>query len=154
MVESGEMPPDDKPQPTAEERRAFVASVNAVFAAAASAPPDPGRLTLRRLNRTEYNNTIRDLLKVEFQPAEDFPRDDVGFGFDNIADVLSVSPVLMERYLAAAERIAEEAIPLNAARPPQQRSARALPAPAGPGPRAQDFGVSIDGTREVAGRRA
>ena len=123
MVVSGEMPPEDKPQPTAEERSAFVASVNAVFAAARSAPPDPGRLTLRRLNRTEYNNTIRDLLKIEFQPAEDFPRDDVGFGFDNIADVLSVSPVLMERYLAAAERIAEEAIPLSAARPPKRTMA-------------------------------
>ena len=123
MVESGEMPPEDEPQPTAEERRAFVASVNAVFAAANSAKPDPGRMTVRRLNRTEYNNTIRDLLRVEFQPAEDFPSDDVGFGFDNIADVLSVSPVLMERYLAAAERIAEEAIPLNPARPPKRTMA-------------------------------
>jgi hypothetical protein len=123
MVESEEMPPDDKPQPTKEERRAFIDSVNAVFTAARDAPPDPGRLTLRRLNRTEYNNTIRDLLKVDFQPAEDFPRDDVGFGFDNIADVLSVSPVLMERYLAAAERIAEEAIPLNPARPPKRTMA-------------------------------
>ena len=123
MVESGEMPPEDKPQPTAEERRAFVASVKAVFAAANSAPPDPGRTTVRRLNRTEYNNTIRDLLKVDFKPAEDFPGDDVGFGFDNIADVLSVSPVLMERYLDAAERIAEEAIPLNPARPPKRTMA-------------------------------
>ncbi len=132
MVESGEMPPEDKPQPTAEERRAFVASVNAVFAAANSAPPDPGRTTVRRLNRTEYNNTIRDLLKVEFKPAEDFPSDDVGFGFDNIADVLSVSPVLMERYLDAAERIAEEAIPLNAARPPRRTMAGKYCEPASP----------------------
>ena len=132
MVESGEMPPEDKPQPTAEERRAFVASVNAVFAAAASAPPDPGRMTVRRLNRTEYNNTIRDLLKVDFKPGEDFPSDDVGFGFDNIADVMSVSPVLMERYLDAAERIAEEAIPLNAARPPKRTMAGKYCEPANP----------------------
>ncbi len=132
MVESGEMPPEDEPQPTAEERRAFVASVNAVFSTANGAAPDPGRLTVRRLNRTEYNNTIRDLLHVEFKPAEDFPSDDVGFGFDNIADVLSVSPVLMERYLDAAERIAEEAIPLNPARPPKRTMAGKYCEPANP----------------------
>ena len=56
--------------------------------------PDPGRVTIRRLNRTEYNNTIRDLVGVEFRPADDFPIDDVGYGFDNIGDVLTVSPVL------------------------------------------------------------
>ena len=123
MVEAGDMPPDDKPQPTAAERAAFVASVKAVFSAANSAPPDPGRTTVRRLNRTEYNNTIRDLLHVDFKPAADFPSDEVGFGFDNIADVLSVSPVLMERYLDAAERIAEEAIPLSVAAPPKRTMA-------------------------------
>lgn len=122
-VDSGTMPPDDKPQPTDAERSAFVASVNAVFAAANAAKPDPGRLTVRRLNRTEYNNTIRDLLHIDFQPAADFPSDDIGFGFDNIADVLSVSPVLMEHYLDAAERIAEEAVPINAARPPKRTMA-------------------------------
>ena len=132
LVESGDMPPEDEKQPTAEERRAFVASVQAVFAAANSAKPDPGRTTVRRLNRTEYNNTIRDLLHVEFKPAEDFPRDDVGFGFDNIADVLSVSPVLMERYLDAAERIAEEAIPLNPARPPKRTMGGKYCEPANP----------------------
>ena len=132
MVESGDMPPEGKPQPTESERRAFVASVKAVFAAADSARPDPGRTTVRRLNRTEYNNTIRDLLHVDFKPAEDFPSDDVGFGFDNIADVLSVSPVLMERYLAAAERIAEEAIPFNPARPPRHTMAGRYCEPASP----------------------
>ena len=57
---------------------------------------------MRRLNRTEYNNTIRDLVGVDFKPADDFPSDDVGYGFDNIGDVLTISPLLMERYLAAA----------------------------------------------------
>jgi Protein of unknown function (DUF1592)/Protein of unknown function (DUF1588)/Protein of unknown function (DUF1587)/Protein of unknown function (DUF1595)/Protein of unknown function (DUF1585) len=66
--------------------------------------------TARRLNRYEYNATIRDLLAVPFQPAADFPIDDSGYGFDNIADVLSLSPALMERYLAAAEKIARAAI--------------------------------------------
>ncbi len=125
MVESGEMPPEDREQPTAEERKGFIASATAVFARAENAKPDPGRLTLRRLNRTEYNSTIRDLLHVEFRPADDFPSDEVGHGFDNISDVLSVSPLLMERYLDAAERVAEMAIPLNAASPPK-RTLRAL----------------------------
>ena len=71
---------------------------------------NPGRVTIRRLNRVEYNNTIRDLIGVDFRPADDFPSDDVGYGFDNIGDVLSLPPVLMERYLAAAELISERAI--------------------------------------------
>ena len=64
---------------------------------------DPGRVTIRRLNRAEYNNTIRDLIGIDFHPADDFPSDDVGYGFDNIGDVLSMPPILMEKYLAAAE---------------------------------------------------
>ncbi len=71
---------------------------------------DPGRVTVRRLNRAEYNNTVRDLLGVDFEPAKDFPSDDVGYGFDNIGDVLSVSPLLMEKYLDAAEKISEKVI--------------------------------------------
>jgi hypothetical protein len=132
QVESGDMPPDDRPQPSAEERKQFLESAMAVFARADNAPPDPGRLTLRRLNRAEYNNTIRDLLNVEFRPADDFPSDDVGYGFDNIADVLSVSPVLMERYLDAAESIAEQAIPLTAALPPKRTMAGKYCEPASP----------------------
>jgi hypothetical protein len=80
--------------------------------------------TARRLNRYEYNATIRDLLAVPFQPAADFPVDDSGYGFDNIADVLSLSPALMERYLAAAEKIARAAIvPPTPPRPSVQRFA-------------------------------
>ena len=55
------------------------------------------------MNRVEYNNTIRDLVEVDFRPADDFPSDDVGYGFDNIGDVLTLPPMLMEKYLAAAE---------------------------------------------------
>ena len=65
---------------------------------------------MRRLNRTEYNNTIRDLLGVDLRPADEFPNDDSGYGFDNIGDVLSTSPLLVEKQLAAAERIARTAI--------------------------------------------
>src|SRR5438093_938959 len=70
---------------------------------------DPGRVTIRRLNRNEYRNTIRDLIGIDFKPAEDFPTDDVGYGFDNIGDVLTLSPLLLEKYMAAAEKIAEQA---------------------------------------------
>ena len=71
---------------------------------------DPGRVTFRRLNRNEYNNTIRDLVGVDFKPAKDFPADDVGYGFDNIGDVLSLPTILMEKYLAAADQILDRAI--------------------------------------------
>ena len=74
-------------------------------------------VTVRRLNRNEYNNTIRDLLGVDSGPAEDFPSDDVGQGFDNIGDVLSISPVLMERYMAAAENVMQLALPMEPLRP-------------------------------------
>ena len=76
----------------------------------AAAKPVAGRVTARRLNRAEYNNTVRDLLAVDFRPAEDFPQDDSGYGFDTIGDALSLSPVLMEKYFAAAEKIARTAI--------------------------------------------
>ena len=111
MVQSGEMPPKEKPKPTVEEIAAFAKSVNGIFERAdKNAKPDPGRVTVRRLNKVEYNNTIRDLVGVDFNPADDFPSDDVGHGFDNIGDVLTLSPVLMERYLSAAESIMSRAI--------------------------------------------
>ncbi|MHC4879321.1 MAG: DUF1592 domain-containing protein [Planctomycetota bacterium] len=111
MVNSGVMPPADSAQPTAEEKTAFLKLVASIFEHHdRTAPPDPGRVTIRRLNRREYNNTIRDLVGVDFNPAEDFPSDDVGHGFDNIGDVLTLPPVLMERYLAAAESIMSRAI--------------------------------------------
>ncbi len=88
----------------------------------ARAKPNVGRVTIRRLNRTEYNNTVRDLVGVDFKPADDFPADDVGYGFDNIGDVLSVSPLLLEKYLTAAETILEQAIVvLDRPKPAKQR---------------------------------
>ncbi len=110
MVETEGMPPEDRPQPTAEQREAFLRVVRGVFERAArEAKPDPGRVTMRRMNRTEYRNTVRDLVGVDFDPTEDFPSDDIGHGFDNIGDVLTMSPVLMERYLAAAEAVMQRA---------------------------------------------
>jgi len=110
-VRAGEMPPKGLPRPKPEEITATTNWIEEQFASA-DEHPDPGHLTAHRLNRAEYNNTVRDLLAVRFKPAADFPADDSGFGFDNIGDALSVSPVLMEKYLAAAKRIAITAIPL------------------------------------------
>ena len=111
MLKAREMPPPERPQPKAAEVEAVTAAIQGIFDRAdAAAKPNAGRVTIRRLNRTEYNNTIRDLVGVDFKPADDFPADDVGYGFDNIGDVLSVSPLLLEKYLSAAEAILDEAI--------------------------------------------
>jgi mono/diheme cytochrome c family protein len=110
FVRSKEMPPSNRPQPGQEERAALLSWIEKnQGGAACKGNNDPGTVTLRRLNRNEYNNTIRDLVGVHFQPADDFPSDDVGNGFDNIGDVLTLPPLLMEKYLAAAEKITSEA---------------------------------------------
>jgi hypothetical protein len=106
-----EMPPADEPQPPEHQRQAVADWLARELARIDRlTPPDPGRVTARRLNRAEYNNTIRDLLGVDTHPADDFPQDDSGYGFDNIADVLSLSPALMEKYLSAGERVARAAV--------------------------------------------
>ncbi len=119
QVASGEMPPKKHAvRPTPDDIAKFDDAITtSLDRAEANAKPDPGRVTVRRLNRTEYNNTVRDLLGVDFNPAEDFPADDIGYGFDNIGDVLSISPVHLERYLAAAESIANRAIPVEPPKP-------------------------------------
>jgi hypothetical protein len=106
-----EMPPKERPQPLQADVDKVMESIHRVMAAMnASSLTNVGRVTLRRLNKTEYNNTIRDLLGVDFKPAADFPGDDVGYGFDNIGDVLTVSPLLLEKYLSATESILDQAI--------------------------------------------
>ena len=72
--------------------------------------PNPGQVTLRRLNASEYRNTVRDLVGIDYKPADNFPADDVGYGFDNIGDVLTLPPLLMEKYVLAAEEISQQAI--------------------------------------------
>ena len=104
------MPPADKEQPTAEERKMLVRWIDDTVFPVDPANPDPGRVTIRRLNKTEYNNTIRDLLGVTLRPADQFPDDDSGYGFDNIGDVLAMPPVLVERYLAAADTVLNAAV--------------------------------------------
>jgi hypothetical protein len=111
-LRSGDMPPPGRPRPSGSELNTLNAWLDAVVyqTDCNGGLKDPGRVTMRRLNRAEYNNTIRDLIGVDFQPANDFPQDDVGYGFDNIGDVLSLPPLLMEKYLAAAEKIVEKAL--------------------------------------------
>ena len=110
-VQAGEMPPTGVAKPSDATVRAFTNAIQAEFDRAdAAIKPDPGRVTARRLNRKEYSNTIRDLLGVDFRAEKYFPTDDSGDGFDNIGEILTVSPVLMEKYLSAAERIARWAI--------------------------------------------
>jgi hypothetical protein len=112
-VKAGEMPPAGIPKPAGLP--GMVSWLEQTFEKAdRNVPVDPGRVTARHLNRVEYQNTIRDLLGVNFQATKDFPVDDSGDGFDNIGDVLSISPLLSERYVAAAERLASRALGLVA----------------------------------------
>ena len=118
MVSIDQMPPTGNDQPTIEETESFVQHIQSIFDnAVLNSKPDPGKITVRRLNKVEYTNSVRDLLGVDFDPTENFPEDDIGHGFDNIADVLSMSPLLMERYLEAAEAIATRVILVNPPKP-------------------------------------
>jgi mono/diheme cytochrome c family protein len=110
-VRAGLMPPANKPQPSADEKRALGDWVKYGAFGLDRAHPDPGRVTLRRLNRVEYRNTIRDLMGVDFNTTEEFPPDDTGHGFDNLGEVLTVSPMLLEKYLSAAQAVVSEAVP-------------------------------------------
>jgi mono/diheme cytochrome c family protein len=114
QVRGGEMPPRGLPRPPVAQIDAFVKHIEEAFERDDRlSKPDPGRVTARRLNRSEYSNTIRDLLGIDFRAERTFPTDDSGEGFDNIADVLTISPLLMEKYLTAAERIATRAMGLD-----------------------------------------
>src|SRR5205809_2176721 len=105
-----EMPPAGMPRPDEATYDALVKYIETGRDRLAEVKPNPGRATLHRLNRTEYANAINDLLALEIDVAELLPADDIGYGFDNIGDVLSVSPLLMERYLATAGKISRAAV--------------------------------------------
>jgi len=112
VLAQGIMPPEEKPQPARKDKDLIIAwAGQAMEYIDCSGPIDPGHVVIHRLNRNEYNNTIRDLVGVsDFKPADDFPADDTGYGFDNIGDVLTMSPLLAEKYLAAAEQVMDRAI--------------------------------------------
>jgi len=110
-IRAGMMPPAKKAQPTLEERARLEAWIKHSVFEFDPQHPDPGRVTLRRLNRVEYHNTVRDLIGVDYDTAAEFPADDTGYGLDNIGDVLTLPPMLLEKYLIAANEIIAEVVP-------------------------------------------
>lgn len=138
-LEGGHMPPKGSPRPPKAQADRLITWVRAALAAAGCDLREPGRVTIRRLNRTEYDHTIRDLLALEVHASKDFPSDDIGYGFDNNGDVLSLSPLLAEKYLIAAEEIAARAIVVPGKRVrrygPEEMGATGGVAPAGDGVR-------------------
>jgi mono/diheme cytochrome c family protein len=124
-VRAGLMPPAGKPRPSPDEARLLADWIKREVFGLDPDDPDPGRVTIRRLNRVEYRNTIRDLMGVDYNTAEEFPADDTGYGFDTVADVLTVSPLLLEKYLYAAEAIVAKAVPTVARVMPERAFAGA-----------------------------
>ena len=109
-LRGGMMPPQGMPRPDAAATDAFLASLETSLDRAAKADPNPGRASLHRLNRTEYGNVVRDLLHLNVDVTALLPADDEANGFDNIADVLKVSPSLLEQYLNASREISRLAV--------------------------------------------
>ncbi len=109
-IVAGTMPPPGLPVPAKADIAAVTGWIDGLLKNVGPPADSAGRVVTRRLNRTEYNNTIRDLLGVPLRPADEFPVDDSGYGFDNVGDVLTVSPMLMEKYLAAAAKVSQLAI--------------------------------------------
>jgi hypothetical protein len=115
MLRAGIMPPKNKPRPTAEQLAQIEKWIKHSAFKIDPRNPDPGRVTVRRLNRIEYRNTIRDLMGVDYDTDAEFPPDDTGHGFDNIGDVLSLSPLLLEKYITAARAIVSRTVPAASA---------------------------------------
>jgi mono/diheme cytochrome c family protein len=109
-LNAGAMPPQGLPRPEAAAYKGMVSWLTTSLDAAVQSNPNPGRSSIHRLNRAEYGNAIRDLLGLEVDASELLPADDEGYGFDNIADVLRVSPSLLEQYLSASAKIAALAV--------------------------------------------
>jgi Protein of unknown function (DUF1592)/Protein of unknown function (DUF1588)/Protein of unknown function (DUF1585)/Protein of unknown function (DUF1587)/Protein of unknown function (DUF1595) len=109
-IRAGMMPPSGTPRPDRATLDAFAAQLEASLDSAAAARPNPGTTGLHRLNRTEYANSIRDLLALEIDPTTLLPADDSSEGFDNIADALAISPALLERYATTAAKLSRLAV--------------------------------------------
>ena len=109
-LRSGQMPPEGRPRPDAADVDTFLTALESALDRESETTPNPGRVASRRLNRVEYVNAIKDLLALEVNGAELLPSDMAGFGFDNNADVLSMTPSLMTRYIAAATKVSRAAI--------------------------------------------
>ena len=109
-ISSGEMPPTGLPRPDHAAASSFTEWLGGQLDQAAATHPNPGHPTIHRLNRAEYSNAVRDLLALDIQPGARLPADDTGYGFDNIGDVLSLSPILIERYMSAARMVSRNAV--------------------------------------------
>src|SRR6266571_1940847 len=109
-LRGGMMPPQGRPRPSNDEAYRLISWLETSLDRAAAGKPNPGRAPIHRLNRTEYGNAIRDLLSLEIDVADLLPADDESNGFDNIADVLKLSPSLVEQYLAASRKIGSLAV--------------------------------------------
>ena len=116
-LRGGEMPPAKMPRPDAATVRDFTSGVISELDTAARSQPYAGRPLIRRLNRTEYTNAVRDLLALELPLAAELPEDGVAAGFDNVADALSMSPVLLESYLKVARKVSQLAVGVRDASP-------------------------------------
>lgn len=148
------MPPADEPRPDPAERQALVGFVLHDVLGVDPRRPDPGRVVLRRLNRIEYGNTVRDLTGFRENVTDDLPPDDTGYGFDTIGDVLSLSPLLLEKYLDIAARVADEVVTAAGRQDDHRDGAvdRLFPSglpPDEPGPRADQRRATL---RQFAGR--
>ena len=121
-LRAGLMPPMKKARPNPEQQENIAQWIKTAVFRIQAEDPDPGHVRVRRLNRAEYRNTIRDLMGVDFDAEGQFPPDDTGYGFDTIGDVLTLPPMLLEKYLAAANNIVERAVPL-APRPGKEHAA-------------------------------
>jgi len=117
---AGLMPAEQKPHLSSAEQARLEHWIKYGVFRIDPANPDPGRVTVRRLNRVEYRNTVRDLLGVDYNTDHEFPPDDTGFGFDNIGDALTMSPMLMEKYVAAAQAVVAQAVPTAPRKPAEQ----------------------------------
>ena len=115
------MPPPGRPRPDDAVYDAFATSLESALDGAAAAAPNPGRSPIHRLNRVEYRNAVRDLLALDIDERALLPPDESGYGFDNIADVLAMSPVLLDRYMVAAEKISRRALGDASIRPAVQK---------------------------------
>ena len=120
-LRAGEMPPAGRPAPDPGVRAEIVAWLETALDRAAAGRPDPGSPAIHRLNRAEYRNAVRDLLGLDLDHARDLPADDSGYGFDNVGDVLTVSPLHVEKYVAAARRVSRLAVGTGTPRPVVRR---------------------------------
>lgn len=120
-LRAGEMPPAGRPRPDGETIANLLSGLERTLDRQAEVRPDPGTPAIHRLNRAEYRNSVRDLLHIDLDHDRDLPADDAGYGFDNIGDVLTVSPLHVEKYVAAARRISRLVVGTQVPRPVVER---------------------------------